>query len=247
MMCMTGKAKARRTLGLSALALALVAPAGIAQTPAPAPLPGGPDFISPVGEPYHSQDKLSGAEHWFQETDTDHDGRMTFAEYMANAERFFAKLDVDHNGEIGPEEIERYETQIAPEIRVVSTGAEWAPHGDDDSSGPAEDPYPERIGAGRFSYIDMPEPILAMDTNFDRGISHKEFQVAARRRFVALDADSNGVLTREELPKISVPHDELHHGQGGSKRRGGRGGHGGMQGGGGMPGGGHEGGPGPGY
>lgn len=211
------------------MALALASPAVIAQTPPPAPaaIPGGPDFISPVGEPYRSEDKVSGAELWFAACDTDHDGRMTYAEYMANAERFFAKLDADHNGEIGPEEIERYETQIAPEVRVVSTGANWQPHGDDESGAPAEDPYPQRIGAGRFSYIDLPEPILAMDANFDRGISHKEFQDAARRRFVALDADTNGVLTREELPKIVVPHDSYHHDtkvRGGKHRRGGGGG-----------------------
>jgi hypothetical protein len=187
---------------------AAVAPAPLAPLPVAAqkPLPGSIDFISPVGEPVHSQDSLSGAEHWFARIDADHDGRVTLAEYMADAERFFARLDTDHDGEIGPEEIDRYETQIAPEIRVVSTGANWQPHGDDDS-GPEEEPYPDRIGAGRYSWIDLPEPILAMDTNFDRAISRKEFLAAARKRFVMLDADTNGILTRDELPKISAPRD----------------------------------------
>lgn len=203
------------------------------QTPPPAsapavapaaqkPLPGSSDFISPVGEPVHSQDSLSGAEHWFASVDTDHDGRITLAEYMADAARFFARLDSDKDLEIGPQEIEHYETDIAPEIRVVSTGANWVPRGDDSSdSGPEEEPYPDRIGAGRYSWIDLPEPILAMDANFDRAISRNEFLVAARKRFVQLDADGNGVLTRDELPKITASRGGRRGGRGG--RRGGGG------------------------
>ena len=208
------------------LALAVLAfPAGaIAQMPAapalpatpPAsqrPLPGAGDFISPVGEPVHSQDGLSGAEHWFQRVDTDRDGRITLAEYMADALRFFDRLDMDHDQEIGPEEIERYETQIAPEVRVLSTGANWQPHGDSSDNGPEEEPYPDRIGAGRYSWIDIPEPLLAMDTNLDRAISRREYLIAARRRFVALDTNGDGVLTRDELPKINASRDNSRRGR----------------------------------
>lgn len=58
------------------------------------------------------------------------------------------------------------------------------------------------MGAARFSYLDLPEPIAAADVNFDRSISPSEFVNAARERFNALDANHDGVLTRDELPKL---------------------------------------------
>lgn len=255
------RSKAWRLTG--ALAGVLMPIALIAQTPLPPhvagppvpampplganalkPLEGSSDFISPVGEPYHSEDKISGAEHWFQIVDTDHDGRIALSEYLKDADRFFARLDRDHNGEIEPAEIEVYETEIAPEIRVVSTGAQYVA-GADDGSGEStqKEHYPDRLGAGRYSWIDLPEPIVAMDTNFDRAISRQEFLIAARKRFVALDADHNGVLTRDELPKITPSRLNLHGDDIKHKRGGGHGGRGGgMGGGGGMRGGGGGGG-----
>jgi Ca2+-binding EF-hand superfamily protein len=200
------------------------------------PLEGSADFISPVGEPYHSEDKLSGAEHWFAAVDADHDGRITPAEYLKDAAAFFARLDRDHNLEIEPAEIEYYETEIAPEIRVVSTGAQYHPSSDDSGESTQKEPYPDRLGAGRYSWIDLPEPIVSMDTNFDRAISRQEFLAAARKRFAALDADHNGVLTRDELPKITPPRLNPHGDDIKRKRGGGHGGRGG--GGGGMRGGG---------
>jgi uncharacterized membrane protein YgcG len=220
----------RQRVWISSLAAALLVSTVGAQVPAPKPLEGMATFLSPVGEPYRSEDKLSGAEHWFVATDMDADGKISWAEFQANSDRFFRKLDVNHNGEIEPDEIERYESQIAPEIRVMSTGADWRPSGDDSDSAPKEQ-YPDRLGAGRYSWIDLPEPIVAMDTNFDRGISLAEFQAATRKRFNALDANHDGFLTRDELPKIGPVRD----GRGGGSRRG-RGGRGsgGHHGGGGM-------------
>jgi Ca2+-binding EF-hand superfamily protein len=107
------------------LMLALLAPA--AQAPASASTPitvtGHPwaPFISPMGEPFRARtptdDTLAD---WFNQADRNHDGVLTVDEMIADAERFFAKLDTDHDGEIGPEEIARYEYDIAPEIQVMS-------------------------------------------------------------------------------------------------------------------------------
>jgi Ca2+-binding EF-hand superfamily protein len=194
-------------LALAGLTIPMSGPVAAAD-PAPAafePLPGSADFISPAGEPFHSPDRLSGAEHWFSAADSNHDGRLSLAEFQADARRFFDRLDVDKNGQIEPNEIERYETVIAPEIRVESTVPEYVPSSGDGGSNQKSPPYPTRFGAGRYSYIDIAEPIVSMDMNLDRAISKLEFERAIRTRFTVLDANGDGVIVRGELPKISLP------------------------------------------
>ncbi len=205
-------------------------------TPAVTPLGGGHIFISPMGEPFRGADGVSGAEEWFRKADANHDNRITPEEFEADAMRFFATLDTDRDGEIGPDEISHYESDVAPEIRVLSTygNPSLAKTNDDGTVTPP--PYPTRLGAGRYGFLDMPEPVVSADTNFDRGISKQEFQLAATKRFRMLDANGDGVLTRDELPKLDV-HTGRQGGNGGGGGGGGgrhgRGGHGGGHGGGG--------------
>lgn len=209
--------------------------------PAIVPLAGGHIFISPMGEPFHGAEGISGAEEWFRKADANHDNRITPREFEADALRFFATLDTDHDGEIGPDEISHYETDVAPEIRVISTygNPSLAKSNDDGTVTPP--PYPTRLGAGRYGFLDMPEPVVSADANFDRGISRQEFAIAASKRFRMLDANGDGVLTRDELPKLDV-----HAGRDDRRGRGGGEG-GGHRGGGGHHGGGHGGGFGGGY
>ncbi len=166
------------------------------------PLVGGKDFISPMGEPFNSQDSLSGAEHWFAQADANGDGRLTKAEFRADAERFFALVDTDHNGDIGPDEITHYETVIAPEIQVTSTYGDYSKATTDSDGKMVDPPYPTRLGAGRFGYLASPEPIVAADINMDRGVTRAEFQQAADRRFKLLDTNGDGAITRAELPRL---------------------------------------------
>ena len=88
----------------------------------------------------------------------------------------------------------------------------------------------------------MPEPVVSADANFDRGISKQEFANAATKRFRMLDANGDGALTRDELPKLDT-HAGRQGGYGsgggdGGGHRGGGGHHGGHGGGGGFGGGG---------
>jgi uncharacterized membrane protein YgcG len=223
-----------------------VAPPPAATSPSVTPLVGGNDFISPMGEPFRSHDALSGAEHWFAQADANHDGRLTLAEFLADADRFFAILDTDHDGEIGPDEISHYESEIAPEIQVLSTYGDPDLATTDQDGNVTDPPYPTRLGAGRYGYLDSPEPVVAADTNFDRAISRQEFAISAQRRFKLLDTNADGAITRDELPKLNAVHGESHHGRGGGggggRRGGGGGGHRGGGGMGGMGGGGMGGG-----
>ena len=164
-----------------------------AQTATPIVERPGRAFMSPMGEPVFGRVRNEdGLVAWFAETDTNHDGILTADEMAADAEHFFAQLDVDHDGEIGPEEIERYETQIAPQVRVRYDMS-------GDSSGAAVSA--EAI-AGRYGLLQIPEPVMAADLNFNRGISAEEFRQAAITRFGLLDASHSGRLTLPQLQSV---------------------------------------------
>ncbi|HEX4738591.1 MAG TPA: EF-hand domain-containing protein [Allosphingosinicella sp.] len=61
-------------------------------------------------------------------------------------------------------------------------------------------------GAGRFSFLNIPEPVISADADFNRGVSRAEFAAAAGKRFLMLDANHDGRLTRDELPALPQRH-----------------------------------------
>lgn len=75
-----------------------------------------------MGEPFRGGGRETLVAQWFAGADTDHDGRLSRAEFRADAARFFRTLDTDGNGELSADEVRRYETEVAPEIRVGSAG-----------------------------------------------------------------------------------------------------------------------------
>lgn len=178
-------------------------------------------FISPMGEPFRprSRDDDTLAD-WFHKADLNHDGVLTTAEMQADAERFFATLDIDHSGEIDPDELANYEYEIAPDIQVMSRTRRSPgdpipaarPNRTDSEEGNGksrrrrgqEEEAQLAIGGGlqggaRYSLLNIPEPVAAADTDFDRGISLAEFKQAAAARFDLLDSTHQGRLTLEPL------------------------------------------------
>jgi len=156
-------------------------------------------FISPMGEPFRADHDPQDI--WFDRADTNHDGALSHDEFSKDAARWFATLDRRHDGEIDPDDIEYYESVLAPEIRVDAYEGATAGGGDDGGSRPVAR---LRIGAAHYGYFDYPEPVMVADTNFNRGVDPREFQRAADKRFDVLDLNHDGKIDRAELPKISA-------------------------------------------
>jgi Ca2+-binding EF-hand superfamily protein len=213
---------------LPALLLALLAPASQAPVPPSAPIvvtahPWAP-FISPMGEPFRARSATDDTlTKWFRQADRDGDGFLTAAEMQADAERFFAILDTDHDGEIDPDELAYYEYEIAPDVQVMSrtkrAPGQLAPAA---IEGNSEKHVRERgkrrrdegyaslglggslQGAARYALLNIPEPVAAADTDFNRSITLDEFKQAAFARFQLLDSGGQGRLSLAQL--AAMPH-----------------------------------------
>ena len=59
-------------------------------------------------------------------------------------------------------------------------------------------------GAARYSLLNIPEPVAAADTDFNRSITLEEFRQAAIARFQLLDSAHQGKLTLAQLE--AMPH-----------------------------------------
>lgn len=170
--------------------------------------PSGQPFRAPPGQPYPVVD-------WFNAADTNHDGKISHDEFVADAMKFFAVLDVNHDGYINSPENTRYENQIAPEILRIDPriqqptnytskpDSDMDPSASDDQGGSSgNDKYFKQIqGASQYGLIDEPQPIRAADANFDFRVSKDEWLAATNQRFNILDRNGDGFLTLDELPK----------------------------------------------
>ena len=171
-------------------------------------------FISPMGEPFRartsSDDTLAS---WFRQADKNNDGVLSANEMLADADRFFATLDSDHDGEIDPTELSHYEYEIAPEIQVTSrkmhapgqsrerreTERRGVPGSNLDAALGLRGALQ---GGARYGLLNIPEPVAAADSDFDRGVSLTEFREAALRRFQLLDTGLTGAIRLDQLQTI---------------------------------------------
>lgn len=163
-------------------------------------------FISPMGEPFRSRSNTDDAlTRWFRQADKNGDSVIDAAEMQADADRFFALLDTDHNGEIDPVELNQYELEVAPEIQTAMKTMR-GPGGDKKKNREKLDDILGLTGAlqgaARYGLLNIPEPVAAADTDFNRGVSLAEFRLAAARRFEILDTGHSGKLTLQGLQTI---------------------------------------------
>ena len=95
--------------------------------------------------------------------------------------------------EIAPDEMIRYETQIAPEVQA---GVGMAIIRNNRRRLRAEDgPY----GRGTQALLYIPQPVISADADFNRGVSLAEFRHTAGQRFLLIDRNHDGRLSRDEL------------------------------------------------
>lgn len=189
------------------LLVGMAAPAFAAPRLPACPPPRPQLFLSPMGEPFRAP---AGAAYplaaWFARADANGDGAITLAEMTADADRFFALLDVDHDGEILPDEVARYEREIAPEVQLYARNANPFGTGTraemrDIRRSKKDAQYGGAMGAGRYTFLNIPEPVEAADGDFNRAVDRAEFRAAAIARFRQLDTAGTGRLTLATLPK----------------------------------------------
>ena len=205
-----------------AFPLLIIAAVAAAQSPVQQQIdqqPGRP-FMSPMGEPVFGRTPgEEGLTAWFAQADRNHDGVLTVDEMAADAERFFQTLDTNHDGEIDPDEISHYEEVIAPEVHTRAlAAAPTAPPANQPGAGERHgggrghrgggglggnfSDRDDEAGAGRYGLLQIPEPVVSADADFNRGVSTEEFKAAAVKRFQMLDANRTGRLTLSELEGI---------------------------------------------
>ena len=193
---------------------AVMAAPVLAKSEKPVPVCSGPIkpslFLSPMGEPFRPRGDIDDpARRWFDQADANHDDRLTIGEIMLDADRFFATIDKDHSGELLPGEVYAYEQDVAPEIRLYQRRAERDP-GDKGKPDDEDRPRPKKrkggapdgvIGAGRFAFLNIPNPVASADDDINRAVSQKEFRAAAAERFRDLDTTQSKALSFAQLPK----------------------------------------------
>lgn len=195
---------------LIALALPGMLNAAAPKLPRDAPLcarPGTrPIFLSPMGEPFRVEPgQPYPSALWFAQADKDHDGFVTREEFLADALRFFDRLDRDHDGKLTPDEVGAYESTIAPETSIYSEMpddyADRSRRQRDRGAMAESRDYGGPMGAGRFAWLNVPEPVVAADQDVDRIVTRDEFATAAAVAFGRLDAQNRGRLRLQDLPR----------------------------------------------
>lgn len=160
--------------------------------------PMGQLFRAAAGQPYPSA-------MWIAAADANRDGAVDRAEMLADADRQFRALDTDGDGRLTPEEVGAYERSVSPEIGLFSglrEQRERRPSGSIFGGGPTgAAAYSGPIGAGRYAWLNIPEPVASADLDIDRIVTRAEFATAAGRRFDALDPTHRGLLRLADLPR----------------------------------------------
>lgn len=158
----------------------------------------GEPFRADAGQPYPSAT-------WFAGADKNKDGALSHDEFLADALRFFDTLDTNKDGKLTPDEVGHYEAVIAPETSIYSARPDDffdRSHREQDRGAMADSrDYGGPMGAGRYAWLNVPEPVAAADQDVDRVVTRDEFASAAASLFQRLDALNRAILRLSDLPR----------------------------------------------
>jgi hypothetical protein len=178
------------------LLVLLSAPLGAQTPPALQPAAPPPPFLSPSGELFRAAaGEPDPVAVWFGGVDTDSDGRLTRAEFLADGQRQFRTLDSSRNGSLEAAEIAAYEAAVLAPLRLKAPRAGAALP----SPNPASPDM--RRTAGRYGLLDIPHPVKAADRDIDSKVSAAEWAKTMGDRFTLLDPAATGALQLATLPK----------------------------------------------
>lgn len=173
-------------------------------------------FIAPSGEPFRAgAGEPYPVAKWFAAADSNGDGRLTLAEFLADGDRWFTMLDSSRNGELEASEIDAYEAAVlAPLTRRPGMGAPAA------AAGPFAGPPRAGSGglprgAGAYGLIDIPHPVKAADQDMNSRVTLAEYHKVMAARFERLDVAAAEARRRKhkgageptgELLLVELPH-----------------------------------------
>ena len=154
------------------MVLALAALAGQPASDASDAAGLGRAFVSPMGEPFYSEAGTN-------------DGLAAW----------FAKADADRDHAITADEMAADADRFFERLDRNKDGEI-----DPDEMTIYEQTIQAR--SGRYSLLNIQQPVMSADTNFNRGVSVEEFRSAAVKRFRTLDVTGTGRLTLASLDGI---------------------------------------------
>ena len=108
---------------------------------------------------------------------------------------WFAKVDADHDQAITADEMKADADKFFDRLDRNKDGEI-----DPDEMTIYEQTIQAR--SGRYSLLNIQQPVISADTNFNRGVSVEEFRSAAAKRFRTLDVAGTGRLTLASLDGI---------------------------------------------
>ena len=145
---------------------------------------------------------------WFDRIDTNHDGYVDRAEFMADAEAQFARMDTNHDGIVTPGTLAQYRAGVQghgplPPLNSRAGGS------DDGTAAPVVQVAEAQLyGKPKKTLADLvqggsdprvePDPVMSADTSLRFQVTKKDFMDQAARRFARLDIDKSGRLSRAE-------------------------------------------------
>lgn len=147
--------------------------AAVAAAMQPANHGSGRAFMSPMGEPFFASAKSA-------------DGLSAW----------FSQTDLDHDGSITADEMT---ADAARFFKVLDVNKDGEIDPDEISH------YEQTMQAKgyRYSLLNIPEPVISADADFNRGVSVEEFRRAASKRFRLMDLNHTGRLTLPVLLTVS--------------------------------------------